>query len=353
MAVQTFGTNDQQTVKRWAVGAEAETLKKCYAMNFAGRNSGSLLQIRDELSKAAGDLLKWHLRVQLEGEILGSTDTFEGNEDTLTYYQDSFTIDEVGKPVRWKTQMDAQRVTLDQLEEAKEAVADFMADYIDTAFFNQVCGYTVETRTAWTGNNSVSAPDTDHVLYPSGVTSDDGLTSAHIFTLDDLDVAIERAKTLSPALRPIKHEGRDLFICFIHPYNTSQLRADGTRWDDIQMAKLQGGYNIDSNPLFTGALGVYNGVVLIESSRVTQGVHGSEAEEDVRRPVLCGAQAAVLGWGRVGGTPERFKWVEKVFDYDREQGIAASMIWGLKKSRYNSKDYGTIVIPRFAQASSV
>lgn len=354
MAVQEFGTNHPMTVKRYAVGAEAIALKKCYALRFAGRGGDSLIQIKDELSKGAGDLLYYNLRAQVDGDPLGNSDTFEGNESTLDFYTTSITLDEVGKPFRWKTQMDPQRVTIDQLEEVKLAAADYAKNLIDVAFFNQIAGNTAETNLHWTGENAVVAPTTDHIVYPASITADEDLdtTAGHEFTLERVDVAIERAKTYDVPLRPLNIDGKEMFVCFLHPYQVSDLRATGSRWDDIQMALLHGGYKVDNNPILTGALGVYNGVLFLESTRVPNGVSGATglALSDTRRAILCGAQAASIVWGRTGGTPERFRWQEATFDFGRQQGIAWSMIWGLKKNVFNSSDFSTIVIPSYSPA---
>lgn len=64
---------------------------------------------------------------------------------------------------------------------------------------------------------------------------------------------------------------------------------------------------------------------------------------DVRRTVICGAQAATLAFGNAyDGLSADF--VEKKFDYENQVGIAGSIIWGLKKSIFNSVDYATWVV---------
>ena len=42
------------------------------------------------------------------------------------------------------------------------------------------------------------------------------------------------------------------------------------------------------------------------------------------------------------------KWVEELFDYENQLGVSAAMIWGLKKSIYNSIDFSTIVVQTYA-----
>ena len=62
-------------------------------------------------------------------------------------------------------------------------------------------------------------------------------------------------------------------------------------------------------------LGVYNGIILHEDARVTQGYNPSTlaAIPTVRRAVFGGAQAGMIGFGR-DNSINKFTWVEELFD---------------------------------------
>lgn len=112
---------------------------------------------------------------------------------------------------------------------------------------------------------------------------------------------------------------------------------------DIQKAALQGG-NSSKNPIYTGALGEYAGVVLHEANRVVT------PATSVYRAVLCGAQAAVLCTGRKTSSKLEATWVEELFDFKNQLGVAGGLIFGLKKTRFNSLDFGTIVVSTYSPA---
>jgi N4-gp56 family major capsid protein len=97
-----------------------------------------------------------------------------------------------------------------------------------------------------------------------------------------------------------------------------------------------------SNPIFTGALGVYNQVILKENPRLPAITTASSGTG--RRAILTGAQAAVFAVGQ-NNTPEKMSWVEELFDYENQLGVSAGMIWGVKKCVFNSTDFATIVCP--------
>lgn len=355
MAKTEYGVNHALAVKLWQKGLMAEVLKKTQVQAFVGSTSSSLVQVKSETARQAGDRVTFGLRMQLSGDGVEGDATLEGQEEALTTYADHVVIDQLRHAVRSGGRMSEQRVPFSVRAEARDGLADWWADRIDDCFFNQICGYTPANGTSRDGNNTIAAPDAAHQIWASG-SSDEALTSSHRFSLSLLDRAVERAKTLSPAIRPLKIGGKDHYVCFLHPYQVTDLRQDGAAaggWLDLQKAALQGGQVAD-NPIFTGALGVYNGVILHEAQRVTPGVNsGSGAPEaDVRRAVFCGAQAAAIAYGQNadGQGTARFSWVEEMFDYKNSLGVSAGSIFGIKKTRFNGADFGSIVISTYAVA---
>lgn len=114
------------------------------------------------------------------------------------------------------------------------------------------------------------------------------------------------------------------------------------------------GGQVTKSPIYTGALGEYNGVIIRQSQDVTQGVNSSTsaAITTVRRAILLGAQAAVIGYGQANYGPMRYRWNEELLDHKRKLEVSAWSIWGLKKCVFNSADFGTVVVSTYATASS-
>ncbi len=165
---------------------------------------------------------------------------------------------------------------------------------------------------------------------------------------------MEVAKTAKNTMRPIRVGSDDYWVQFIHPYQTTDLRTSTStgQWLDIQKAAMAGGKTAD-NPIFTGALGVYNNVILKESVRVPKGTFGSQVTVGavtgggVYRSVLCGAQAGCLAFGR-GYGQNTYSWVEELFDFKNSLGVAAGCIGGLQKTRFNGSDFATVVCSTYA-----
>lgn len=247
-------------------------------------------------------------------------------------------------------------------EESMDGLRDWWADRIDTSFFNQITGNTTVSET-FAGMNAPTAPTgtasaNSRIIYGSGMTSSTASLTATttasasnrglIFTPAVIDHAVNFAKIATPLVRPLRINGQYKYVMFIHPNQTRQLRTNNTAntvtWYDIMRARVQGG-EMDVNPIFNGALGEYNGVILHESTRIP--APAASGNSNFYRAVMCGAQAACFATGR-RDADRQMKWVEEYFDYENELGVAAGMIWGLKKTVFNGIDFGTIVAQTYS-----
>ena len=349
MALTSYGVNHPLAVKIWAKGILREALKETFIGNFIGTSKNSLIYRKDEASKGPGDRIRCGLRMQLTGKGTIGDKTLEGNEEKLTTHNDDLIIDQLRHAVRSEGKMSEQRVPFSVREEARDGLTDWWSDRWDTVFFNHICGYTAETDAEFTGANALNAPSSGRHLWTEvGTSADEGLDSTgDEMELTILDRALTVAKTATPLIRPIKYKGGSYYVVFLHPYQVYQLRTTTStgQWLDIQKAAMSGG-NVADNPIFTGALGMYNNMILHESTRVTEGVNSSTGASiaNVRRAVLCGAQSVTMGFGREGSRPTNFDWKEELFDYGNSLGVAAGSIFGLKKARYNNADFGTVVM---------
>jgi len=362
MADTAYGVNAAEAVKLWSRKLAREALRKCYIKTFMGPDSDAMIQVKPETNKEPGDRIRVTLRMQLTGDGVQGDATQEGNEESLSTYTDDLIINQLRHAVRSEGKMTEQRIPFSIREESMMGLSDWWADRWDTWFFNQAAGYQPQTDTRYTGHNPITAPTRQ--VWPGTNTTDQGMNSAagvtDVFTLTLIDKAVELAKTGTPPIRPLLIDGEKWFVVFIHPYQTTSLRAfpvtstAQVTWYDLQKSFLQGTGSA-RNPLFTGALGTYNGCILHESYRVPQGVSSvasGTAVTTARRAILCGAQCAVAGFGQ-GHDKNSYDWFEQMFDYGNKLGVKAGCISGLKKSVYNSVDFGTVVMSSKAIAGNV
>ena len=353
MANTSYGVNHPNAVKLWSRKLFHEALKACWAYKFMGKDSNSVIQIHNDTSKGAGDRVRVILRMLLSGDGVQGDGTLEGNEESLTTYTDDVIIDQLRHAVRSGGKMSEQRIPFSVREEARLGLQDWWADRFDTWFFNQACGNQAESDTRKTGNQAVTEPDADHIIRAGTSATDDavsGTGSAAVALLTDIDALVEKAKTLDPQIRPIMLKGEEKWVYFIHPYQTYNIRTNTNtgQWLDIQKAAVNGHGRYNS-PIYNGAMGEYNGVVIHESTRVPTGNTSGTANTSTRRALFAGAQAVHLCYGQ-GHAPNKYSWVEELFDYKNQLGVSAGCIGGMKKAIFNSDDFSTIVNTTFAVA---
>ena len=367
MAKTEFGVNHSLSNKVWSKKLAAEAIRKTWISKFIGESESSLIVEKVDLKKAAGDKITCGLNFQLQQDGIQGDATLEGNEEALQFYNDSVLLDQLRFAARINGRMTEKRVPYNLRKVCRDRLADLWADRMDVSFFNQICGNTAQSDTRYSGNNAISAPTTNRVLRPNSVATDQALAAGDEFSLELVDYAREKAVTAKtidstgPLIRPIMVDGEEMYVMFLHDFQVTDLRTSTStgQWLDIQKAALAGG-DVSKNPIFSGALGCYNGVVLHNAARVTQGVHSTAgtAETSVRRAVLCGAQAAIIAFGG-DNSDTRMTWVEKTFDYDNQLGVSAGCIWGMTKTVFapesgstNQEDFGTVVVPTYAVAHS-
>ncbi len=362
MANTTFGVNDSNAVQHWARSLLYDVVYRSDIAALIGTDENSIIHMKTETSKEAGDKVKFNLMKELLGDGFTEGEVAEGSGESLSLFNDNVYINELGHVVEVPNNgraIDAQRVNVDLRKAAKNGLATWKKKRLSTTFFSHVCGYTPEIRPKFNGNNTITAP-TRQIWTESGTSADQDLDANDTFSLRYVDYAREMAETSDAPLRPINvsgvEGGTDIeggkYIMFLHPWQVTDLRTDaGTgQWLDIQKAAMAGG-NQSKNPIYNDSLGEYNNVILKKANHITQGVHSTAgtAVTTVRRAVLLGAQAAAVAFGQ-NNSANTYNWNEELIDHKRKLEVSILTMWGLKKTKFGSQDFGSVVVSSYAAA---
>lgn len=353
MSYSTFGVNDTNAVKTWAkflAKAERDSLDINPLM---GDDDNAIIHVKSETEKGNGDKVTFSLRARPTGAGFSESDSAEGNGEALSFYADSLYINELGHNVASASEntIDAQRVPFDLRQQCKNSLADWWADRRSVSFFNQVCGYTPQTNTKYTGMNAVTAPaGTTRQIWAGSATNDQGLGNSDVFVVSLIDKAVEAARTGSQMVRPVMVGGQKKYVAYLSEGQVTSLRSSAStgEWKDINNFAYSG-VNVKENPIYNGSLGEYNGTILRRSQDCTRGVNASTgaSDGDTRRAVLLGSQAAAMAFG-LKHQKGKFRWNEELLDHKRKLECSAWSIWGLKKAVFNSTDYGVVVISTYS-----
>jgi len=359
-------------------------------------NPNALIQLKMELITKKGEGITFPIIAPLTGhgrvstpatEKAGSnTGSLEGHEEGVTDYSYRLELREWGHATRDEGPLTRQQAAWDPDRVARTALELWFGQALDAATYCAMAGL------AYTGDSTTPADVAGTVLVaaapPSrkitgGMTG--GAFSAHetdaeiddeeYMCLEMIDECVAQAEATEPIIRPIIVDGEPKYLMFLSPGQVRDLRANAgastsVYWSDAMMqAEVRG----KKNPLFTNALGSYNGVLLYKYQRaqtrsnetdgdtpdytVTGNAFDSgdilptstwdETDRYAHRALFCGACAAVHGWGK---KPE---FVGKNFDYDRQHGLAVKMLLGIGRPEFNSVDYGVMVVDTAATSPKV
>lgn len=344
MAPKTvFLTSDNLTRKRWAKELFRAILPATEFNDLTGSGSDSIVQLRTELGKGEGDQITFGIRLPLSGEGIVGDDTVEGNEEKLQFRNFKTTIEELNHAVDTGGKMEQQRIPYNLVQEGKDALQEWWADKLSDYMFNTLCGNSAYTIAGKTFAQACEEPDTSHKLLVNDV-AEASMTAADVMDLTFLDKMKQSAEMMDHntscfKVRPLNIKGKKYYRVILHTYVFDMLRVNTNigQWGDLLRA--------------AGKLGLpsveieYNGLLISKSERIYS------PATNVYRNILLGCQAAVFAWGGAGDSKSTvMSFVPYTKDAERYVNIRGGGIFGMKKTRFDSKDFGVITGSSYATA---
>lgn len=317
-------------VSRWAKELLYETNKEIYFNKFMGDSPDFMIQRRHELDGGGAKDVTFGLQTRLSGSGISGDSDLEGNEEAMNQYTQTVSTEMIRHAVRDTGEFDNSKVLNDFRKTALSVLKTWLSEKIDSEMFSALSTSPTLLLRADNGGDAVSAR-----TYTSLATAKAALASADKMTLNDIS-ALKKFALLAPQshyrIRPIRIEGREYYVLLVHPEQAYDLFTDSSFQQAQREAQVRG----DSNPLFQGSLGIWDGVVIHEHETITDFSDGGGASVEGAQALFMGAQAGC--YAQVGDPV----WVEKTFDYGNSLGVAGGMIHGEAKSTFNSKDYACI-----------
>ncbi|MBI1202615.1 MAG: N4-gp56 family major capsid protein [Rhodopseudomonas sp.] len=353
---------DTKAVKKWSASLWTETLSKSYwERKFIGTGQNSIIQRLTELESGPGDRIDYDLSVQLRGKPTYGDARLDGKQENLKFYSDQVNIDQMRHSVSAGGRMTRKRTAHDLRKTGRDRMSDYWAKVIDEMAFIYLSGARginedfIES-TDWTGHagNAISAPDAAHVIYGGSATSKATITSTDKMvkgTIEKASVKATMMRAQDPTMAnmvPVMIGGEAHYVTVMSKYAEYDLRnSDTTGWLEIQKAAAAAEGR--KNPIFTGGLGMINNVVLhSHESAIRFTDYGAGSNVEAGRALFMGRQAGVIAYGTKAGL--RFDWQEETKDFGNEPTVAAGTIAGVKKTRFNDRDFGVIAIDTAAAA---
>lgn len=359
-----IGINNAIAVKRWSAVLFTDIAKESWwgsRMESKAADAPVPIQVLTELENDAGDTINYDLFVQLTQKPTYGDDVLRGKEEKLKNFSDKVSIDQVRCGVNAGGRMTRKRTLHDLRSISRQKMAEWWARWTDEVKFIYGSGarganddFIEDTDYTGFAGNTLFPPDSDHVLFGGTADAFDTIANDDGMALDIIDRAVTKAATMGGGtdgkirIRPIRMNGENRYVLVMHTFQEHALRtsATGMTWADIQKAAAaaQG----QQNPLFTGAMGMYRGVILQSHQNVIRFNNaGADSLQPAARALFMGAQALVAAYGSPG-SGMRFDWNEETEDRGNQVVISSSTVMGIKKAVYNSKQFSALALDTYA-----
>ncbi len=308
----------------------------------------------NQLSKEPGDAITIPLRLALTGTGKYGDKTLWDNEEAVVFYYMRVYINQLRHAAGTGGRMSRQRVAFDADAEVAQALGTWLADKKDASIFESFYRLHPAHIAASTGTGGLNLTQTYHPnwLVPdsatmtgygagpanaAAVTGQEDLLSGEAqqkmsaSLLDKLCVIFEENNFLA-----VNIDGEPRYPLVVHPRQAYQLRQD----QDWNQAQQQGNVRGRKNPMFQGAIGEWNSLIVFKSNRV----EASTTAVEVRRAIMMGGNAMASA---LSGGPftDRETW-----DYGNQHRYMAGLVFGYMRGDFQSDDVNATI---FNQSSMI
>ncbi len=331
-------TNDPLTRKRWARELYKTVPQAIEFNELLGSGKDAIVQQSLDMAKGEGDQMTFGIRLPLSQEGIVGDDTLEGNEEKMSFRNFKATIEELNYAVDTGGKMEEQRLPYDLVVEGKDGLQELWGDRLSDHMFAHLCGDTSFRVAGKVFAQAPTAPSANRILRVNDVADDATMTSADVIDLGFLDRMKQKAELpvsgTKYRIRKIMSGGKGYYRVILHNYCFDQLRDNmnaGQLGDILRSAQKLGIPNVEYE---------YNGLLISKSERIRP----SQTGTNIYSNILCGAQAAVFGWGGAGDSKSSaMSFTPYTRDAERYLMIRGGGIFGMKKVVFDDLDYGVMV----------
>lgn len=310
----TGGDNAEMVVSLWTQQLLYEAKEKIFWDRFSGtEGENSPIIWKTDLQKNDGEIVKVDFVSALSGAGVTDTTALSGSEEESTFYQVDVTVSYLRNAVAVH-KADQQKTKHQLMEWGRRLSSTWLAGKIDDNIFD-----TLDAVTAGR-------------VYGGDATSKVTLDTPDVLTTTLISKTVAAAK--AKYVQPLMVGGGQFYIMVVHPYAAYDLKTSSA-WQEAQRGAGVRGLD---NPIFSGALGLWDGVVLFENDRVESGSDGGGGAIDYSICHLAGANAAAFAWAMPPSM------IEELTDYGARKGVGADAMFGSASATFNSVAIGHVPV---------
>lgn len=351
---------DPGALKAWSADVAISATKKSFwGSKMTGRELESYpwVQKYDLEANKSGTEVTIYLIKKLQGRPVEGQEKLEGREMKMTHTTDVLRIEKMRQGVNVGDLMDEKRVAYSIATQARARLSDYIAEVEDelksmylsggrgvgTEFIHYEVGY------AGFGLNTFQAPDAAHWMFGGSATS-----KATLAATDKIDTAMfdrlvtkaakyTGAKNSSHKIIPVSVQGGKHYVAALAPECVFDLRRSIGEAGWLTAQKAAAAAEGRDNPIFNGALGMWNNVVLQQHENCVKFTdYGAGSNVPAVRNLFLGANAGSVAYGVKANNGMRYRIMPSDVDHGEEDIIIIRVVSGYKKSRFDSQDFGMI-----------
>ncbi len=250
----------------WADRLRDDAIRRAFwGARFEGKEgSRKPIIVNEDFTKKPGETIKFNVVSQLFSAGVTGETSLTGNEDQLALGQYTLTVDWLRNAVAYTKNLE-KRVNFNIAQTIRTELSDWMKRRIDGDMFKALIAGATNT------------------IYAGDATTEAALGSNDHFGTEEIDrikLALQRTAI------PIRSEGaegeeEEYYGAVISEIDEYWLKGDSV-WNQAQ--RDAGPRDYTKNRLFTGALGIYNGVILYvhRAKKSANNIQGSPLRPEVR-----------------------------------------------------------------------
>jgi N4-gp56 family major capsid protein len=308
---------------------------------YMGTDSNSIIQVKQDLTKSAGDRIHLSLIAELSGAGVTGDTLLEGSEEALSNYEFPIVVSTLRNGVA--VTMNQEQFTGIDLRNAAKAqlknwsMKDLRTDIITA--LGSIAG-TAYASASEAAKDTWVAANSDRVLFGDGSVggfTDHSADLALITTSMTLNMALvsklkARAEVATPIIRPVTvGEDSENYVLFCGSGAFRDLKLEMSTV--LQNAQERG----DGNPLFNDGDLMYDGVIIRKIQEIPATGNVGTGSARVEPVYLCGAQALGVAWAK------RTKTATETRDYGFVHGVAVHEMRGVEKCVFiSSQQHGVV-----------
>ena len=250
----------------WAERLRSDAINRAFwGAKFEGKESSRKpIIVNEDFTKKPGEIIKFNTVSQLFSAGVTGESTLTGNEDQLSLGQYTLTVDWLRNAISYTKNLE-KRVNFNIVQTIRSELSDWLKKKIDTDMTKAIIAGMANT------------------IYAGDATTEATLGANDTFGTEEIDrikLALQRTAI------PIRTEGpegeeEEYYGCVISEIDEYWLKGDSV-WNQAQ--RDAGPRDYSKNRLFTGALGIYNGVILyvMRAKKSANNIQGTPLRPEAR-----------------------------------------------------------------------